>query len=300
MSDVVSFSAGRRYSLQRVCRCWELARSTVYAWKKRQEEAAMPGRRDRRPGPKPAETDQEVLEGIREVLEDTPWVGEGYRKVANKLKRKGFEVGRERVRRIMGEANLLAPCREGRAHGPKAHDGSITPEQPDELWGADMTTTRLSTGKTASVFVVVDHASCECLGLWAAVTADRHQAIESLREATWYARGEFCDDVAEGIRLRHDHGSQYLSQEFQEELDFLGFESSPAFVREPEGNGCAERFIRTLKEQLLWLNLFDTIEDLRAALQDFKDRFNHHWIVERHGYQTPAQVRLAFELEQAA
>jgi hypothetical protein len=38
---------------------------------------------------------------------------------------------------------------------------------------------------------------------------------------------------------------------FQEELRFLGISSSPAFVREPEGNGCAERFIRTLKENLL-------------------------------------------------
>lgn len=33
--------------------------------------------------------------------------------------------------------------------------------------------------------------------------------------------------------------------------------SSPAFVWEPEGNGCAERFIRTLKENLLWLKTFD-------------------------------------------
>lgn len=42
-----------------------------------------------------------------------------------------------------------------------------------------------------------------------------------------------------------------MSDHFQDELHFLGVVSSPAFVREPEGNGCAERFIRTLKEQLL-------------------------------------------------
>jgi putative transposase len=49
----------------------------------------------------------------------------------------------------------------------------------------------------------------------------------------------------------HDHGSQYVSDYFQAELTFLGITSSPAFVRESEGNGIAERFIRTLKEQLL-------------------------------------------------
>jgi len=57
-----------------------------------------------------------------------------------------------------------------------------------------------------------------------------------------------------------------MSDAFQRELEFLGAESSPAFVRAPEGNGCAERFIRTLKENLLWVQTFDTIEDLRQAL----------------------------------
>jgi transposase InsO family protein len=52
------------------------------------------------------------------------------------------------------------------------------------------------------------------------------------------------------LQARHDHGSQYVSDHFQEELKFLGITPSPAFVREPEGNGVAERFIRALKEQL--------------------------------------------------
>ncbi len=46
----------------------------------------------------------------------------------------------------------------------------------------------------------------------------------------------------------------------------MGIESSPAFVRQPEGNGVAERFIRTLKEQLLWVRRFATVEELRLAL----------------------------------
>ena len=60
-----------------------------------------------------------------------------------------------------------------------------------------------------------------------------------------------------------------MSDAFQKELAFLGIESSPAFVRAPEGNGCAERFIRTLKENLLWVRTFDTVEELRQALSSF-------------------------------
>ena len=57
-----------------------------------------------------------------------------------------------------------------------------------------------------------------------------------------------------------------MADDFQRELTFLGIEPSPAFVREPDGNGCAERFIRTLKENLLWVRRFDGIEQLRQGL----------------------------------
>jgi putative transposase len=48
-----------------------------------------------------------------------------------------------------------------------------------------------------------------------------------------------------------------------------------------------------LKENLLWVRRFDTIEDLCQALHRFKGTYNRTWIVERHGYQTPAAVRAA-------
>ena len=62
-------------------------------------------------------------------------------------------------------------------------------------------------------------------------------------------------------------------------------------MREPEGNGCAERFIRTLKENLLRVRHFATVEELRLALIAFKRTYNQTWIIERHGYRTPDQVR---------
>ena len=100
--------------------------------------------------------------------------------------------------------------------------------------------------------------------------------------------------MASGLALRHDHGSQFLSHAYQAELRFLGIRSSPAFLREPEGNGCAERFIRTLKEQLLWVERFAIIEDLRRALLAFKDRYNREWLIQRHGHRSPAAVRASY------
>ena len=93
---------------------------------------------------------------------------------------------------------------------------------------------------------------------------------------------------AQGLSVRHDHGSQYMSHDFQREIAWLGAASSPAFVRAPEGNGCAERFIRTLKENLLWVRTFQTVEELRLALLEFRQTYNEHWLIERHGYRSPA------------
>ena len=61
----------------------------------------------------------------------------------------------------------------------------------------------------------------------------------------------------------------------------------------PEGNGCAGRFIRTLKEQLLWVEPFETVQQLRLALLAFKDLYNQKWLVERHSHRTPDAVRQA-------
>ena len=142
-----------------------------------------------------------------------------------------------------------------------------------------------------TVFVAVDHCTTECIGIHAAKRATRFEALEPVRQGVRDYCGGFRAGAAAGIRLRHDHGSQYLSDDFQAEIAFLGMESSPAFVRQPEGNGCVERFIRTLKEQLLWVRTFQTVEELRQALAEFRERYNQRWIVQRHNYLTPQQAR---------
>lgn len=107
--------------------------------------------------------------------------------------------------------------------------------------------------------------------------------------------GAIGKDVADGLSLRHDHGTQYMAHDFRNEIRWLGITSSPAFVRTPQGNGCAERFIRTLKKNLLWVRTFETVEYLRQALLEFQRRYNEEWLIERHGHQSPAQFRRDLE-----
>jgi putative transposase len=295
VSQAPSPSAGRCYGLARACRVLEIPRSTVYATRARTMAPVPPRKR----GPKTGWTDAELTRQIRAVLARSPFLGEGYRKAWARLRHAGIRTSRARVLRLMRAAGLLAPARSGQPHGPKAHDGTIIPERPDAMWGIDATAGWTEEG-TATIFIAVDHFTAECVGIHAARRGTRFEALEPLRQGIREHFEAYRAEVAVGLALRHDHGSPFMSDLFQTELRFLGITSSPAFVREPEGNGCAERFIRTLKEQLLWIEPFATIEDLRVALLAFKDRYNREWLIERHGHRTPAAVRVAFAAEVAA
>ncbi|MHC4995418.1 MAG: IS3-like element ISMtsp5 family transposase, partial [Planctomycetota bacterium] len=108
-----------------------------------------------------------------------------------------------------------------------------------------MTTTLTGEGN-AAVFIAIDHCTCKCVGIHAARRGTRFEALEPIRQGVRDHFGAFGPGAAAGLTLRHDHGSQYTSDDFQNEIAFVGIESSPSYVRQPEGNGCAERFIRTL------------------------------------------------------
>ena len=84
----------------------------------------------------------------------------------------------------------------------------------------------------------------------------RFEALEAIRQGIHEHFGGFQAGNADGLQRRHDHGSQAMSRDFQNEIRFLGIEPPRACVREPEGNGYIERFFKRLKEQLLWLRHF--------------------------------------------
>ena len=287
MSHATSPFAERHYGVVRVTREWEMARSSFY---QQRALAARPDRVLRRRGPKTAWSDAALLGKIREVLAASPFYGEGHRKVWARLRFQQVRTSKARVLRLMRDAQLLSPSRTlSKPENP--HTGTILTARPNEVWASDHTITATIEEGQVTVFVAVDHCTTECVGLHAAKKATRFEALEPLRQAVRDYCGGFRAGAAAGIRNRHDHGSQYLSDDYQAEIAFLGMESSPSFVRQPECNGCVERFIRTLKEQLLWVRTFQNVEELRQALAEFRERYNQRWIVQRLGYLTPAQAR---------
>jgi putative transposase len=209
MSEAISESTGKRYGVQRVCRVWEVARSSVYERRQRAEkraEGALPGRR----GPKPKCSDEAVLGAIQADLERSPFKGEGHRKVHARLRiLDGIRVSRKRVLRVMRENSLLSPhrVRQGRA---KKHDGKIITLLPNVMWGTDGARVFTVDDGWVWIFSAVEHWNAECVGWHVCKVGSRFAALEPISQGLQRICGSVEADVARGLSLRMEGLSRLL------------------------------------------------------------------------------------------
>jgi transposase InsO family protein len=270
-----------------ICDVYRVPRSSVYA------VTAPPGTATltTKPGPKTRQSDTEVVEAIRAVLAACPFHGEGYRKVRARLAHRGLHLGGKRVLRLMRSHGLLAPRRLGPPNGNPAHDGTIITDRPDVMWGTDATRFYTEREGWCWFFGAIDHHLDEVVGWHTVKLGDRWAALEPIRQGVRHAFGRFGKDVARGLAIRCDWGPQYIADAWINEVKWLGCTISPSYVGEPECNGVAERFMRTLKEQCIYLHQFASLEEAQRIIGEFIARYNAEWLIERLGHRTPAQAR---------
>lgn len=298
MSAETSPETGKRYGLQRLCRVLEFPRSTIYAQQVRAKVvvALHPKRR----GPQPKIADAPLLEAIRADLAASPFLGEGHRKVWARLRiLRGMRVSRMRVLRLMRENHLLSPHRS-RQGTAQEHAGTIVTERPNELWGTDGARIETVDDGWVWVFAAVDHFDACCVGHHVVKIGSRFAALEPIAMGLNSYLGNTGADAGRGLALRMDHGTQYTSDHFLNQIRFWAITPSFAFVAEPQTNGVAERFNRTLKEQAIYGRVFQNLNDVREAVDAFVKRYNAHWRLEKLGFQTPLEARQAALRKEAA
>ena len=198
----------------------------------------------------------------------------------------------------MKRHKLLSPYRheQGKGH---IHDGRITTDRPNEMWGTDAAKIFTLEDGWVWFFGVIEHWNAECLGWYVTKRGNRFSAIESLTQAIEKAYGNVLPGVARGLKLRIDHGSQFISEGFMNQTHYWGIGISKGFVREPETNGVVERFHRTFKEQIVHGRQYHSIEDFRKAVEAFIRVYNEKWLLEKLGYRSPLEARRQFESEES-
>jgi len=236
-----------------------------------------------------------LLSAIRADLKRSPWIGEGHRKVWARLRvLDNIRVARKRVLRLMRENSLLSPHRHMPRQG-EAHDGHIITNAPNLMWGTDATQIPTVVDGKVWLFALVDHWNAEGMGWHVAKVGDRYAAAQAVGMAIKAEFGAVVAGIARGLALRHDHGSAFMANHFQNQIKFWGMAPSFAFVGEPETNGVAERFFRTFKEQVVHGRIYQTIHDVRDAVRKFFELYNAEWLIEKNGLRSPRQTRIAWE-----
>jgi putative transposase len=223
MAETASPSTGHCYGVARVCRAWDVARSSFYAARQAATGGTAPAGHSARRGPRPAVSDEALLAAIRADLARSPWTGEGHRKVWARLRAlDGIRVSRRRVPRLMRERALLSPHRARPRPGGASHDRRIATEAPDIMWATDATqVTTVEDGKVW-LFGVAEHWNAELLGWHVAKRGTRHEAIQAVGMAVRERFGHLEAGAARGLALRHDHGSAFMADVFQRQIRFRG------------------------------------------------------------------------------
>jgi transposase InsO family protein len=280
-------------SVTQLCAAFGISRAAYYAAKKARPVVKVVAIRAA-----PRHTSSEVvLAAIREVIQAEPaW---GVRKVWATLKRNGLKVSRKRVHALM-RANGLVLARD-REPGETTR-GHVAVPEPNRRFGGDLTTVWTKRDGWVAVVPTIDCGCRSVLGL--TVTKDQHgpAVLASVEEALREAFGEpKC--VPAGVELRTDHGPQYTGADCAALVARWYLLHTFAPVGRPTGNAVAERVIRTMKEEVVWLRDWETADELREVLLAWQVRYNTRRPHQALGWKTPAEYRaekLSRDVELAA
>lgn len=220
------------------------------------------------------------------------WPSYGYRPMTAELRRRGFRANHKLVLRLMREDNLL--CLRRRHFVRTTDSRHSLPVYPnlaremiltgiDQLWVADITYIRLLR-EFVYLAVIMDAFSRRCIG-WA---LERHLqaelALAALRMAL-AARG-----VKAGLVHHSDRGVQYASQEYTRLLEDHSVRISMSRRGNAYDNAKAERFIRTLKYEEVYMNEYEDMAEARERIGHFLEEvYNRKRLHSALGYVPPAE-----------
>jgi transposase InsO family protein len=286
-------------SVTLLCSTFRLSRAAYYAEARRARgEAAPKSNVVRLPRPPKCVSVETLLAAIRTILDRETSRAWGVRKVWATLRREGTRTSRRRVHAVMRAHGLVLARDYEPGETPRGH---VAVPEPNRRIATDLTTVWTRRDGTVALVPTID---CGDRTAVVVVTKDQHgpavlSSVElKLRESFGTPANVPCD-----VELRTDHGPQYTGSDCDDLCELWNIDHTFAPVGRPTGNAVAERFIRTMKEELVWLQDWESAEELRVAIARWLDGYNHRRPHQALGWLTPAEYRasrLATPLAHAA
>ncbi len=284
-----------------LCEAFGISRQAYYAARKepRREETKEERGERRRAGRRgPWISDATLIEKIRDVVTEFPaW---GVRKVWAYLRRLGTIVSRKRVWKRMRALGLTLPPLCERVEPRRV--GHVAVPESNRRWATDLTTTWTAQEGTVALVPVIDCGDRVVFDIEVTKSQESPAVLAPIERSLEQAFGSPAA-VADGLELRSDHGPQYTGSDCHELCDRWRLEHTFAPVGRPTGNAVAERFIQTLKVELLWTRDWGSLDELRDAVKHWLHVYNHVRPHEALDWMTPAEKRaenLGAAIHQAA
>ena len=261
--------------LQRLCRLTHVSRAGYYRWLE-----ALPA----------VDHDLDLRDEIQRIALELPSYGRP--RITEELKRRGWEVGSKRVRRIMREDNLL--CLRRRKFVVTTNSNHSRPIYPNraremvltrinQLWVADITYIRLET-EFVYLAVILDAFSRRVIGWALDGTLEDELTLAALRMALEQRA------PSPGLVHHSDRGVQYASQDYTGLLKSRDVEISMSRKGNPYDNAACESFMKTLKYEEVHRQEYRDRAEARASIEHFLERvYNHKRLHSALDYRPPAE-----------
>lgn len=262
-----------KYSVSAMCRVLQVNRSTYYyEAKKKPDESSL-------------------VSDITDIFKASR-NNYGTRKIKKELQKKGKQVSRRRIGRIMKQEGLVSNYttaqfkpQKGRCKESKAEN--VLNRQFNEQSYRNVVVSDLTYVKVGKqwnyICVLVDLFNREIIGY----SAGEHKTAELVKQAFMSVEGKLSD-----IHIFHtDRGNEFKNQTIEELLEAFDMERSLSHKGCPYDNAVAEATFKIIKTEFIWNERFHTLEELKLKLWDYVNWYNHHRIHSSLNYQTPVQFR---------
>ncbi len=238
-----------------------------------------------------AATNAPLVSKIRTLKADHPFWG--YRRIWAHLNYiDDISVSKNRVHRLMKTHGLLVPKNMKIKASRRANTSKPKPHRPNQWWGIDMTKVMIDGYGWVYVTIVIDWHTKKIVGHHA---GDQSKAWHWLVALNMGVNRQFPRGVrGHGLSLMADNGCQPTAISFMKATADMGIKQAFTSYNNPKGNADTERFMRTLKEELVWINEWTSPTAFYEALDAWIGYYNSTYLHSTLGYMPPEKFEKQF------
>ena len=246
--------------------------------------------------------DSDGYDGIRKRIKqiyDMNHGRYGYRRICMELRNEDMVINHKTVQKLMNQMGLKAKTRKRHYHSYKGETGRIAPnvlerdfraDKPNQKWATDVTQVCIN-DRRLYLSPILDMFDGGIISYTISTSPNLQMVISMLKKA--FKKHPQLD----GLTLHSDQGWHYQHDKYQKMLKDHDVTQSMSRKGNCLDNAMMENFFGLMKNELLYANSFECIEDFERALRRYIDWYNNKRIKLRLKGMSPVQYRAHYYRE---